>query len=153
MAPMRRTIPLALLALALSLPVLARADTSVLPHRNCPEGSRSVSGATAEFEVCEPVECNDNSSCLGGTQCQEAPLCIQTAAVGGRKDAIGACSARGSCAYPAACETGKRCVKASVLKRGLTNCGCRVAGGEESDALGGLGLLGALAFGFRRRRP
>jgi MYXO-CTERM domain-containing protein len=131
----------------------ARAQSSVLPHRNCPEGSRSVSGATAEFEVCEPVECIDDSSCVGGTQCRETPLCVQSPVGGGRRDAVGACSASGSCAYPAACETGKRCVRASVLKRGLSNCGCRAAGGKGGEAFGGLGLLVAVAFAFRRRGP
>jgi hypothetical protein len=142
-----------LVALAVLAPTSAGAQSSVLPHRDCPEGSRSVSGPSAEWEVCEPVDCSDDSSCSGGTLCREAPLCVNAAIGGVHKDALGPCTQAGSCTYPASCESGKRCVKVSVLKQGLASCGCHAAGtSEHHEGAVSIGLALALAAAVRRGR-
>jgi MYXO-CTERM domain-containing protein len=146
-----RLLPAAALLVLFLASAMAHAE-EVVPHRNCPSGSKSVSAATSEWEVCEPVECSDDTTCASGTTCQEALLCVQTA-FGGRRDAVGECSKAGSCTYPASCETGKRCVKASVLRRGFSSCGCRAEGARAEAAFGAVGAASALlAFAMRRRR-
>ena len=133
----------------------AFAQEGLHTRASCPEGS-ALSAPPDGIEVCAPQNCSDDADCGPGRLCRDRPLCIESKGrgVGTTKSAVGTCESGGKCAYPAECEeASKRCVRAGLVERYRTSCGCAVPGLGDG---GGLAFFAAAAaavlFAFRRGR-
>jgi hypothetical protein len=142
-----------LIALVFLAPCVASADEPLHSRASCPEGS-VLSAPPDGREVCAPQNCNDDADCGPGRVCRDRPLCVEAKMGGGAKSAVGTCESGGKCTYPAECEeASKRCVRAGLVERYRTSCGCAVPGMGQGGGLAWLAALGAAAvFANRRAR-
>jgi hypothetical protein len=147
-------------AIALALVAWAGATSASAnegPHTraSCPEGS-VLSAPPDGVEVCAPQDCADDADCGPGRMCKDRPLCVESRGpgLGTTKSAVGTCESGGSCTYPAQCdEASKRCVRAGLVERYRTSCGCAVPGLGEGGGLASTAAIALAALlGARRGR-
>ena len=133
----------------------ALAQEGLHTRASCPEGS-ALSAPPDGVEVCAPQNCSNDADCGPGRLCRDRPLCIESMGrgVGTTKSAVGTCESGGKCAYPAECEeASKRCVRAGLVERYRTSCGCALPGLGDGGGLASLAAVAAAAlFAFRRAR-
>lgn len=110
------------LAIALTAPAVARAETATAPT-DCPPGA--VGKAEGANAWCEPSVCETEAQCSPGQVCRSVPLCVQVGTLekkdggpalaadknaGNKLMAVGRCGPDQKCPESTVCNEKKRCV-------------------------------------------